>query len=259
MRNIPVIDPIIFRLASAALLLLGATGAQAAGLEVSGSRVSELFEADGPRREAVMPVSLIWEKSGWRARMTLPYDLFRDGDDRDARNRAGAVGHRQDRLHPSMGNATVTLSRAVDLGGGVLLDLAGEMKLPTAQAERRYGTGRLGSLVEANLSALTGRWSLWTTATRHFQSATSLMPLRDNWDGRVGAAYAIDKSTELSLEGNYWQSPWQGDAGSHDLTLTFSRDAGRRDRFEAYATYGFTGYYSGVTAALSWRKSLGRR
>ena len=104
-----------------------------------------------------------------------------------------------------------------------------------------------------------GRLSYWATGTRHFQTRTRFLPLHDNWDARLGLAYAMGRGTEVSLEGNYWQSPWRGEADSRDLTFTLSRDAGSHNRFEAYATYGFTGYFSGITAALSWKTTFHRR
>ncbi len=128
-----------------------------------------------------------------------------------------------------------------DAPSGLLLDLGGKIKLPTADKDKGLGTGKFDLGLQADVYKTLGR------------ATTLLASLGYTWMGKpegenfrniayasLGVAHPIDPDTTLSAFLDYRQAVVAGSAAPRELTVYLTRRLDKNWKIQAYLLAGMS-------------------
>lgn len=141
-----------------------------------------------------------------------------------------------------VGDVTLDYTRYVlnQEESGVDLDLGGAVKLPTASASERLGTGKTDVSLQATLARSWGPLSAGGTLGYTFVGRPEGSNYRDVAFGSADASVRFDRSLRLGATYSIEQSITPGLFGPRDLTVYAEWKPNKRWRAEVYFSKGYS-------------------
>lgn len=140
-----------------------------------------------------------------------------------------------------LGDITATLAWTHTFNTrGSTVELTGIAKLPTADEDRRLGTGLADFTAQAGIIQPLGKFFVMGNAGRKFNGANGTFPLEDVWKYTGGGGYNITSSTSFGAIYDYREAQSAGGAPLRMATGYVSHKFGDGLSAQLYATAGFS-------------------
>lgn len=123
---------------------------------------------------------------------------------------------------------------------GFLLDLAGKVKLGTADAGKGLGTGENDYTVLADLYYLAGAWTPFATVSYRVTGDPAGRNLKNVWGGTLGLGYKQSAGNSLGLMWDSRQASSATGVSSNEATAYWVHKFGGGMKLQAYAVKGFS-------------------
>lgn len=138
-----------------------------------------------------------------------------------------------------IGDTSVSLNYAFDLGDELYFDVTGKVKLPTASKAKRLGTGKADFTAAAALTKEFGGASIYAEGRRRFAGSSVASPVRDTWGFSTGLSGRIADGVRLGVDYDWQQSSFAGLKPSSEATGWVSFRVSQQFRVQLYASTGF--------------------
>ena len=161
-----------------------------------------------------------------------------------------------DRVANGFGDVVGSMTYAIDLVPKELfLDLTGKVKLPTASASKRLGTGRADFIAETTLTKVIGPANSYVEPRRRFAGDSAAFPVHDAWGVSTGVAFRATRRINLGLDYDWQQSAFVSEGPSSEITGSATFKLRRSIWLQSYATVGLNANSVGQGAGLRllWR------
>ncbi|ARO88794.1 hypothetical protein EBAPG3_014020 [Nitrosospira lacus] len=133
---------------------------------------------------------------------------------------------------------------------GLVFDITGRIKIPTASAARGLGSGKLDYAVQGDLIKSISQFSVFTSFGYRILGDPSGVIFHNVFYGAAGLGYKLSSTSLLGTSFNIGQSPLRLQ-DSRDLSVYFTHRVGENFRFNVYGLKGFSerspDWGSGVT------------
>ncbi len=179
----------------------------------------------------------------WTAKITVPYlkitgpgTVVGDGDTTATTGTSTTKTTKE-----GMGDIILSLSRAFRLNDkGTFADLTGKVKLPTADEDKRLGTGVTDYIAEARLTQMYG--DIYATAKigRKFAGSSDRYSLKDSWRFSTGAGYKFNTKISAGLDYNFRESSSRNGTNHSELLGYGLYKIDDNWGLQLYASKGFT-------------------
>lgn len=139
--------------------------------------------------------------------------------------------------------------------GGFELDLMGQVKLPTASAKERLGTGEVDFAIGGEISRDVGKFEPFVSAQYRFNGDRPDLDYRNTVSTSVGTAVRLSRRARATLAYDYAQSRIDGRSGIHRLDAGLSARLTRRVTISTSGSVGLSERAPdfSVGTSVSWR------
>jgi long-subunit fatty acid transport protein len=139
-----------------------------------------------------------------------------------------------------MGDVVAGLSRSFKLNdNGTFAKLTGKIKLPTADEDKRLGTGKTDYIAEASLTQSYGDAYATAKIGHKFIGDSSRYNFRDSsWRGSVGGGYKFTESTTVGTSYSFKQSSSKNGSNSSQIMLYADQKLSDNWSFQPYGIAG---------------------
>lgn len=179
-----------------------------------------------------VPVIAKLKYDGWTAKLTVPYiritgpGVVVGGEDATVSGAPAAKG-----TESGLGDVMASLGYSMPLGKqGTFGDLTGKIKFPTADEDKKLGTGNTDYTLQAGLTQVYDDLYLNGNVGRKFNGSSATYRLDDVWKYSVGAGYNFTPSASAGVTYDFRE-------GATPTSENFSQAL-------AYATYKLTGQWA---------------
>ena len=235
-------------LASLALLAAAAGHCQDALTLSAGVDYSSGTYGTSERTEIwYFPVVAKYERGLFTAKVTVPYlritgpgiVIGADGIVIQPIPPGGAVPRS---TQSGLGDIVAAASYTVfhDRGSGVLVDLTGKIKFPTADAAKGLGTGETDYAAQADAYKSWDRWAAFATVGYRVIGDPPDLELRNVWFGSIGATYRIVPGTTGGITFDYRQATSATSAPMREATVFVSQRLHEAWKAQLYLLKGFS-------------------
>lgn len=149
------------------------------------------------------------------------------------------------------GDVSVSLGYTLDFGTGTWLDTSARVKLPTASAASRLGTGKVDVTVGADLGQDIGPASIYVGGRRRFIGKDAGSTRRDVWALSTGISFRLPGRTLIGADYDWQQSTRPGEGPSSEVTGWINFGLSRKLRLQVFGSTGFTTNSADFAAGLS--------
>lgn len=150
-----------------------------------------------------------------------------------------------------LGDVSVTLGYSLPLGDRTYFDLTGRIKLPTASAEKRIGTGKTDLVIGGDLTQDLGPFSLYTGARYRFIGEPDGANLRNTFGAGAGASYRLAGGTFVGANFDWQESVVPGRRASGEVTGWVNFGLTPKIRSQVFVSTGINSVSTDFAAGLS--------
>ncbi|HYD18528.1 MAG TPA: hypothetical protein VEF76_08625 [Patescibacteria group bacterium] len=206
-------------------------------------------------RVTYAPLTLKWQRGEWSAKLLMPYIRITGpgvvvGDVPVGTPRPVGTEEGLGDITPSL-TWTHTLNRF-----GTTAELSGILKLPTADEDKRLGTGLTDFTAQAGLIQPIGKAYLNGNIGRKFNGANATFPLRDVWKYTVGGGYRLFDQTSIGLLYDYRERQSTGSENLSLLTGYVSQSITPQWSVQLYASKGYSNSSPDANLGLQINRSF---
>ncbi len=148
-----------------------------------------------------IPVTAKLKYDAWTAKLTVPYikitgpGVVVGGEDATVVGAPAAKG-----TESGLGDVIASLGYTMPLGNkGTFGDLTGKVKFPTADEDKKLGTGNTDYTVQAGLTQVYNDFYFTGNVGRKFNGSSATYRLDDVWKYSVGAGYNITPAVSAGV------------------------------------------------------------
>jgi hypothetical protein len=185
------------------------------------------------------PVTLKWRHGKWTLKLMAPYISITGPGVVVGDVPVGAP--RPVGTESGLGDVTATVDYMHTLNAkGTTLNLTGIVKLPTADEDRRLGTGLTDFTAQAGVIQPIGKFFVMGNVGRKFNGSNASFPLDDVWKFTAGGGYNIDDKTSVGALFDYREKQSAAGDPMELATAYVSRKFDDGLSVQLYASAGFT-------------------
>ncbi len=190
-----------------------------------------------------IPVIAKVKYQDWTAKLTVPYleisgpgRVVGGGDSAVTTGTTSVVKQ----TNKGLGDVIASLNRRFKLNKkGTFLNVTGKVKVPTADEDKRLGTGKTDYTFETGITQAYGDAYFIGKVGRTFKGNSQRFDLDDIWRFSGGAGYSITKQTKTGFTYKFRESASGGDHNSQ-LMLYATHKFNDHWGAQLYASTGFT-------------------
>lgn len=228
-------------LAAAGLVMPAAYAQTKATLSLAGGytySAGDYGQADRTRVHYA-PVTAQWKGGEWAAKITIPYLRITGPGVVVGGATVGAA--RPVSTQSGLGDITPSLTWTRRLHqSGTALEVAGILKLPTADEDKRLGTGMTDFTLQLGVIQPVGKAYLNANVGRRFNGDNAEFPLNDVWKATAGVGYRFTEDTAAGFVYDFREAQSRGSDHSSTLTGYVSHKFGPEWSIQVYGAAGFT-------------------
>ncbi|MBB6124599.1 transporter [Sphingobium subterraneum] len=160
-----------------------------------------------------------------------------------------------DNKRSGIGDASVSLTYSLDLGGDFYLEPSAKVKLPTASRKKRLGTGKVDVTLSGDLVKDIGDFSLYVHGRRKFAGKPEGSTIRSTWGTGGGASLNASEGVYVGADYDWQQSAFAGNKASSEITGWGSIGLTKNMRLTLYAITGLNSQSADFAggASISYR------
>lgn len=185
------------------------------------------------------PVTAQWKWDEWAAKIIVPYIRVTGPGVVVGGATVGAA--RPVSTQAGLGDITPSLTWTHRLNSsGTALEVAGILKLPTADADKRLGTGMADFTLQLGVIQPVGKAYVNANVGRRFNGDDAEFPLNDVWKATAGVGYRFTDDTAAGLVYDFREAQSRGSDHSSTLTGYVSHKFAPEWSVQVYGATGFT-------------------
>lgn len=160
-----------------------------------------------------------------------------------------------DNKRSGIGDASVSLTYSLDLGGDFYLEPSAKVKLSTASRKKRLGTGKVDVTLSADMVKDIGDFSLYLHGRRKFAGKPDGSTIRSTWGAGGGASVKASEGVYIGADYDWQQSAFAGNKASSEITGWGSIGLTSHMRLTPYAITGLNSQSADFAggASISYR------
>lgn len=175
-----------------------------------------------------IPTTAKVKYNNWTAKVTVPHLEIRGPGIVVGGSGDGSTGSAASPVstESGLGDVMLSLQKKVKLKPkGTSLKLTGKLKLPTADEDKKLGTGKADFIFETGLSKTFGRAYVTGKVGRKFAGRTSRYDFRDTWRFGAGGGYQfLEQDVTVGAIYNFKQSSSETGNNSSQVTSYIVKD-----------------------------------
>lgn len=117
-----------------------------------------------------------------------------------------------------IGDASVSVTYSIDLGGDFYLEPTARLKLPTASRRKRLGTGKVDLTLGSDLVKEVGDATFYVHGRRKLTGKPSNSSIRSTWGAGAGASLMVKDGLAIGADYDWQQSAFRGDQSASEVT-----------------------------------------
>jgi hypothetical protein len=219
------------------------------------------FGADEDTDITYVPVTAKYDTDRWFLRLTVPYLRIRgpgqvvlgpDGDPLPIQEGGGRRRTTEDGLGDIVAGATYNVLPPTETG--LIFDIGAKIKFPTADEDKRLGTGEEDYSLQGDLTKAFGRWITLGTLGYRWLGDPPGISLRNVFFGTLGALYKVSDATTAGLLYDWREKTVSGSDPLHEVTAYVGYRFNPSTSAQFYLVTGFSDSSAdfGIGTAVSY-------
>ncbi len=190
-----------------------------------------------------VPVVVKVKRDAWTAKLTVPYikitgpGVVTGGDETSTTGTAGAKG-----TESGLGDVLASLGYTMPVTADkkTFLDLTGKIKFPTADEDKKLGTGNTDYTLQLGLTHTYRDAYATATVGRKFNGNSARFDLDDVWKYSVGGGYNFTAATSAGVTYDWREAATDTGKDFSQATAYATHKLTRTVALQAYAGTGFS-------------------
>lgn len=188
------------------------------------------------------PLTFKYDSLPWIFKVTIPYLRIRGPGTVVGGGDVIGGGGLSRTTEEGLGDVVASVTYALPKLGKAWpwIDVTGKLKLPTADEDKRLGTGKTDVTIKLDAFNVYGRWTPLATVGRKFRGGTDTLRLNDTWFASAGLMRKFTKHFTAGLIGDFKEPSSQSSTDVQELMLFSTVKLDPNWSLNAYAVQGFT-------------------
>ena len=219
------------------------------------------FGSDVDTDITYVPFTAKYDLDRWFLRLTVPYLRIRgpgnvvvgpDGNPLPVDEGGGTRRTTEDGLGDIVAGVTYNVIPAT--ATGYIFDVGAKIKFPTADEDKRLGTGETDYSLQGDLYKSVGRWTALGTLGYRWLGDPSGIDLKNVFFASVGALYRLSDAATGGLLYDWREKTVSGSDPLHELTAYFAYKFNPNTSAQLYLVTGFSDSSAdfGIGTAISY-------
>lgn len=188
------------------------------------------------------PVTVKVDRDNWQAKLTVPYlSITGPGVVVGGADGVGDIGTPGVKdTQSGMGDVVASLRYKHKVRKGTSVDLTGKVKLPTADEDKKLGTGKADYIAELGATQMIGKAYIRGKVGYKFTGRTDRYNLQNSGRGSIGGGYMITNATSVGATYNFRQTSSKTGTNYSQVMGYVSHKFNDDWSAQVYAATGFT-------------------
>lgn len=190
-----------------------------------------------------VPVTGKYRSKDWSLKMTIPYlEITGTSSVVNGIGQTVVPATNTDRFRSGMGDLSLSVSRNVHNGGpgGLMISLAGKVKVATASVDKGLSTGKDDYAIEATLFKVSERLSPFGTVGYKIYGSPAAYTLNNVFYGSLGASYKLNQESSVGAMLIEGQKVMAKRSARSELIFFGSRTFDKNWKIQGYLLKGLT-------------------
>lgn len=191
-----------------------------------------------------IPFLARFEQFPWTLRATVPWTQIKGPEDVIAGSDGPVAAGTSTQITTDSGIGDLVLAGMYSIDpwskGAPAVDLTAKVKVPTADEEKRLGTGKTDYSLQADLTRAINAWSPFLTLGYQFMGSSDDLPLDDRAYGSIGVTIRASSKLSGGAAYDFRQAASDRSDDSHEVGVFGTWRVKPSWRLSAYASVGLS-------------------